>query len=66
MVFNHGNDSIEKMYKIFRKQVEKSGLFADIRKKEFYEKPSVCRRKKHVQAIKRMKKDKREQYKKYE
>lgn len=60
-VYNYGNDSIEKMYKIFRKAVEKSGLFGELRKKEFYEKPSVRRRKKHLSAIKRMEKEKREE-----
>lgn len=59
-VYNYGNDSIDKMYKIFRKQVEKSGLFGELRKKEHYEKPSIRKRKKHLQAIKRMEKDKRE------
>lgn len=59
-VVNYGNDSIEKMYKIFRKTVEKSGLFGELRKKEFYEKPSVRRRKKHLSALKRMEKEKRE------
>lgn len=60
-VYNHGNDSIDKMYRIFRKAVEKSGLFADLRRKEFYEKPSIRLRKKHLSAIKRMQKDKLEE-----
>lgn len=55
-VVNRGNDSIDKMYKIFRKQVEKSGLFGDLRKKEFYEKPSIRRKKKHLAALKRIQK----------
>jgi small subunit ribosomal protein S21 len=60
-VYNHGNDPIEKMYRIFRKAVEKSGMFADLRKKEFYEKPSVRRRKKHLSAIKRMQRERLEE-----
>jgi small subunit ribosomal protein S21 len=59
-VYNFGNDSIDKMHKIFRKAVEKSGLFSDLRKKEYYEKPSISKRKKHLTAIKRMQKDARE------
>ena len=59
-VVNYGNDSIDKMYKIFRKAVEKSGLFGELRKKEFYEKPSIRKRKKHLSALKRMEKEKRE------
>jgi len=60
-VYNHGNDSIDKMYRIFRKAVEKSGLFADLRRKEFYEKPSIRLRKKHLSAIKRLQKEKLEE-----
>jgi small subunit ribosomal protein S21 len=59
-VVNYGNDSIDKMYRIFRKAVEKSGIFAELRKKEFYEKPSISKRKKHLSALKRMEKDARE------
>ena len=61
-VYNYGNDSIDKMYKIFRKAVEKSGLFGELRKKEHYEKPSIAKRKKHISAIKRMEKEKREEH----
>ena len=31
-IYNYGNDTIDKMYKIFRKAVEKSGLFGELRK----------------------------------
>jgi len=55
-VVNRGNDSMDKMYRIFRKQVEKSGLFGELRKREHFEKPSVRRKKKHLAALKRLQK----------
>jgi len=58
-VVNRGNDHIEKLLKIFKKQVEKSGLFADLRKHEFYEKPSVRKKRKTAAARKREAKQKR-------
>ena len=46
-------DSIERALKIFKKQVEKAGVIADVRKKEFYEKPSIRLKKKKLAANKR-------------
>ncbi len=46
-------DSIERALKIFKKQVEKAGVIADVRKKEFYEKPSIRLKKKKIAANKR-------------
>ncbi len=42
----HEGDSIDKALKQFKKQCEKSGILTEIRKREYYEKPSVkCKRK---------------------
>ena len=40
----------------FKKACEKSGILSDIRKQEYYEKPSVKRKKKAIAARKRAKK----------
>lgn len=37
----------------FKKQCEKSGILSEIRKREFYEKPSIRRKKKSISARKR-------------
>lgn len=37
----------------FKKDCEKAGILSDIRKREFYEKPSVRRKKKSLAARKR-------------
>ena len=49
---NNG-DSLEKMLKLFKKQVEKSGIIGDLKRKSEYEKPSIRRKKKSIAARKR-------------
>ena len=46
-------EPVERALKIFKKQVEKAGIIADIRKIEFYEKPSIRLKKKALAARKR-------------
>jgi small subunit ribosomal protein S21 len=46
-------ESFEQAYRRFKKQVEKAQIFSEVRKREFYEKPSVRRKKKLAQARKR-------------
>lgn len=46
-------ESFESAIRRFKKQCEKSGIVADIRKREHYEKPSVRRKKKAIAARKR-------------
>ncbi len=47
-------EPIEKALKAFKKQVEKSGVISDVRKREFYEKPSIKLKKKRIAARKRL------------
>ena len=42
----HEGESIDKALKQFKKQCEKSGILTEIKKREYYEKPSVKRKKK--------------------
>lgn len=46
-------DSFEAALKKFKKQCEKAGTLAEIRKREAYEKPSVKKKKKSIAARKR-------------
>lgn len=48
------NDSYEIALKRFKKQCEKAGILSEIRRREFYEKPSVRRKKKALAARKRL------------
>ncbi len=51
----HGND-VEKALKSLKRQLQKEGLFKEIKQRSFYEKPSVKeRRKKREAARKRAK-----------
>lgn len=47
------NEPIESAIRRFKKQCEKAGILAELRKREHYEKPSVRRKRKVVAAKKR-------------
>ncbi len=46
-------EPIEKILRIFKKQVEKAGVIADVKKHNHYEKPSIKKKKKAIAARKR-------------
>lgn len=46
-------ESFEGALKRFKKIVEKSGVLTELRKREFYEKPSQRRKRKQIAAVKR-------------
>ena len=46
-------EPIDKVLRIFKKQVEKDGIIGDVKKNEHYEKPSIKRKKKSIAARKR-------------
>lgn len=47
------NESFESALKRFKKQCEKAGILAEVKKREHYEKPSVKKKKKILAARKR-------------
>ena len=47
-------DNVERALKILKKQVEKAGTIAELKKRQHYEKPSVTRKKKLAAAKKRL------------
>lgn len=49
----HDSDRLEVVLKKFRRQITKAGLFQDLKKRRFYESPSVKRRRKDKQAARR-------------
>jgi small subunit ribosomal protein S21 len=55
------NESIDSALKRFKKQVEKGGILSEVRKREFYEKPSERKKKRLFAAkkrfVKRVRKD---------
>lgn len=46
-------EAFEQAYRRFKKQVEKSGVLSEIRKREYYEKPSAQKKRKMAAAKKR-------------
>ena len=52
-------ESFEGALKRFKKIVEKSGILTELRKREFYEKPSQKRKRKAIAAVKRTQRTKR-------
>ena len=48
------NESFDNALKRFKKQCEKAGVLSEVRKREYYEKPSVKRKRKALAARKRI------------
>jgi small subunit ribosomal protein S21 len=46
-------ESYDSALRRFKKQCEKAGVLSEVRRREFYEKPSVRRKKKSIAARKR-------------
>ncbi len=46
-------ENIESALRRFRRQCQRDGILAEIKKREFYEKPSVKRKKKQLAARRR-------------
>jgi len=55
------NESFDNALRRFKKQCEKAGILSEVRKREYYEKPSVKRKRKALAARKRMMKKMRKE-----
>jgi len=49
------NESIDKALKRFKKKFERTGVLKEIRRRNFYEKPSIARRNEKLKAAYRQK-----------
>lgn len=52
-VKNREGESFEALVRRFKKQCEKAGILAEVRKREAFEKPSLARKKKAIQSRKK-------------
>ena len=52
-------DNIEYALRRFKKSCEKLGILSEIKKREYFEKPSIAKKKKSIAARKRLLKHKR-------
>ena len=50
-------ETAENLFKRFKKKVQRSGIEREIYQKTFYEKPSVKKRRKHMENIRRIKRE---------
>jgi small subunit ribosomal protein S21 len=51
------NNNVEGAIRILGRKVKQEGLIREIRARQFYEKPSTVRRRKHAEAVARHKKN---------
>ena len=52
-VFVKENESLERALRRFKRKVQRSGLYSELRKRRFYEKPSAQRKRQREAAIRR-------------
>lgn len=57
-IYSNG-DPLDKILRLFKKQVEKAGIIGEVKKRAEYEKPSVRLKKKSIAARKRFIKEMR-------
>jgi len=53
------SESFEQAFRRFKKSCEKSGILSEVKKREHYEKPSIRKKKKSINARKRLAKKSR-------
>ncbi|MFP3947548.1 MAG: 30S ribosomal protein S21 [Longimicrobiales bacterium] len=49
------NESLDRALRRFKRKVQRSGLYSELRKRRYYEKPSAQRKRKREAAIRRQK-----------
>lgn len=59
-------ESLEKALRKFKKRCEKEGLVKELRKNEYYEKPSERKRRDRKRLIKKLEKERQEEAARYE
>ena len=57
----HDRD-VDKALSVFKRMIQKEGVLGDLKKKQFYEKPSVKKRRKRREAAKRRLKGSKSRY----
>jgi small subunit ribosomal protein S21 len=48
------NESLDKVLRKFKRQLEREGLFKELKKREYYEKPNERRRKKYLKTMQKI------------
>ena len=58
----YSGESFESMFKRFKKAIEKNNTLLEVKKREFYEKPSSIRKRSKEMAVSKEQKRQREQH----
>ena len=53
MIVVQDNESLDRALRRFKRKVQRSGLYSELRKRRYYEKPSAQRKRKREAAIRR-------------
>ena len=53
------NGNFDSALRLFSRKVKREGLMRELRSREFYERPSIIKRRKHAEAISRSRKNSR-------
>ena len=56
-VVKRDSEDEESLIRRFKKKVNKSGILKDLKKKDYFDKPSMAKRKKKVEARKRLQRE---------
>lgn len=62
-VYGEGGAALDRALTEFKRKIKKEGVFEDLRKHEYYQKPSVRRKLKRIEAIKRRRRETNERRK---
>lgn len=64
-IFIKDNESIDEALRRFKKECERAGIMQEIKKREFYESPSMKKKRKNQEFKNKLKNDKRKRDKSY-
>ena len=53
------NNNVEKAIRVLKKKIQKDGMMRELRQREYYEKPTLKRQRKHKESLRRVAKENR-------
>jgi len=53
------NNNVEKAIRVLKKKIQKDGMMRELRQRQYYEKPTLKRQRKHKESLRRVAKENR-------
>ena len=53
------NNNVEKAVRVLKKKIQKDGMMRELRQRQYYEKPTLKRQRKHKESLRRVAKENR-------